>query len=96
MIQDGKPLYRQSSPRCALHTYVRTCRNHRHRSRFGNGERITGTMALLSSDMIREIRSVADAYSRQERERRAHAAESLADRQPVARPVPARPRGERA
>ncbi|MEC7741296.1 MAG: hypothetical protein VYE13_02350 [Pseudomonadota bacterium] len=53
-------------------------------------------MALLSSDMIREIRSVADAYSRQERERRAHAAESLADRQPVARPVPARPRGERA
>lgn len=41
-------------------------------------------MALLSSDMIREIRSVADAYSRQELERRARAAQSLANRQPAA------------
>lgn len=53
-------------------------------------------MALLSSDMIREIRSVADAYSRQERERRERAVVSLANREPAPRPEPARPRGERS
>tara|TARA_Y100000815_G_C13080676_1_gene401843 strand:- start:160 stop:309 length:150 start_codon:yes stop_codon:yes gene_type:complete len=39
-------------------------------------------MALLSSDMIRDIRTVAEEYSRQERERRARVAASVrADRQ---------------
>lgn len=34
-------------------------------------------MALLSSDMIRDIRSVAEEYSRQERERRARVAAAV-------------------
>ena len=41
-------------------------------------------MALLNSDMIREIRSVADEYSRKERERRTRVVESLGtDRRPA-------------
>lgn len=44
-------------------------------------------MALLSSDMIREIRHVADTYSRHELDRRAKAAADIAARRQAAPPV---------